>query len=184
MYSQSHLLPKFGSIYSYPSAIGENKSKKSNSVSKYEFKKEKDSDDDLLLEDSDVDLFFEDEENASQKEEPIKVERVEKVSKAKKMPQEENASQKVVPIKEKPVKEKPVATVEKASKVKIDYDEYNYCNYNRSLGPMYRQNKSTEETNILLAQISSQLTDLQCRMTIIENKLSKIENYAITDVEI
>jgi hypothetical protein len=41
-----------------------------------------------------------------------------------------------------------------------------------------------EETNELLALISTQLTDLQLRMTVIENKLSKIENYAITDIEI
>lgn len=54
-------------------------------------------------------------------------------------------------------------------------------------GSSYYQTKrsqESEETNMLLAQISSQLTDLQIRMTVIENKLSKIENYAITDIEI
>jgi hypothetical protein len=44
--------------------------------------------------------------------------------------------------------------------------------------------KTQQETNELLALISTQLTDLQLRMTVIENKLSKIENYAITDIEI
>jgi hypothetical protein len=58
----------------------------------------------------------------------------------------------------------------------LEYDKYPY-----KYVPIY---KSYDEINFLLAQISSQLTDLQTRITIIENKLSKIENYAITDIEI